>query len=70
MVKNYDYVCKNYPELVSKALSYTDHIAYNIRTNKVEKCTDTPCRDCMFSNENNNGEYDEYDDCNDRIKNG
>ena len=65
MVKNIDIVVRDYPELVLQTLSHTSHIAYNIRTNEVAKCHDTPCRYCMFSNENNSGIHG---DCNDRAE--
>ena len=65
MVKNIDIVLRDYPELVSEMLSHSCHMAYDIKINKVGKCADTPCRDCMFFDENNSGIRD---DCNDRIK--
>lgn len=65
MVKNVDIIVRDYPELVSKMLSCSNHIAYDIKANKVTKCNDTPCRDCMFSNENNSGICG---DCNDRVE--
>ena len=65
MVKNIDIVVRDYPELVSELLSCPNHMAYDIKTNKVGKCNETPCRDCMFSDENNSGIRD---DCNSRIE--
>lgn len=65
MVKNIDIVIKDYPELVSEMISHPNHMAYDIRINKVTKCATTPCKYCMFSNENNDGEYGV---CNDRAE--
>jgi len=65
MVKNVDIVVRDYPELASEMLSHSNCIAYDIKTNKVWKCSDTPCEDCKFSNENNSGICG---DCNDRAE--
>ena len=62
MVTNYDYVCKNYPDLVISCLSdgNSQGIRVDIDTNEISLCRTncgfSECKKCKFSRINNSGD--------------